>query len=80
MDMHEMYLMLFHTRDTTTITKILIFRHWWNNNKESQSYNEVLRFLEYLNEDASYTPRQHISFMRHIRDQIIAELNQLQKD
>ena len=78
MEMHEIHRMLFHTRDTTTVTKILIFRHWWSNNKWSQSHYDVLKFLEYLNEDASYTPRQHISFMRKIRDQIIDELNLLQ--
>ena len=77
MHLNEMYMMLSYSRDTTTVTKILIFRHWWNSNKRTESRDEVLKFLHYLNEDACYTPRQQIKFMRQIRDKIINELNQI---
>lgn len=79
MSLYEIEMMLTHSSDTTTMTKILIFKNWWIHNKRSHSRNEVLGFLEFLNEDASYTPRNHIIFMRSIRDKIIAELNHLQK-
>ena len=76
--LYEIRMLLTCAQDTTIVTKILIFRHWWNQNKRSQSRYEVLKFLEMLNQDSCYKPRHHIIYFRSIRDQIIAELDQLQ--
>lgn len=75
----DIKLMLTIPKHVSPVTKISVLKNWLIGNRyESWNEEDVFNILEYVNVDASYSPRCQIKFMRKIRDQIIAQILQNQ--
>ena len=70
-DIRDIEKIIIYSSNYSAIAKIYFFQNWLLENETNGLKENILRILERINVDASYSPRWKIIQMRNIRDNLI---------
>ena len=80
MHIDEITMIITHLNSASTLTKIIILKKWWYQHKYLKFKERILKILQFINDTATYIPRSQIVFMRRIRDTLIQDIKNMEKN